>query len=158
MAETMFIKIGNIKGEVTDSAHRDEIQVTSWSHSFNQSTNPTKLASGTGTVGHAQHGEFSFTKYSDLSTDDILKACWAGVSFKKAQFTAYRPAGISKGPKFLEIHFKDLIISNFSIGGNGEIPTETVELRYGAVEYKYFLTADAEAETAKHDLVQEVVS
>ena len=92
MAGTMFLKLTgpDITGESTDSAHPGEIQVLSWSHSFNQPTSPTRSSAGGGTVEQANHSDFSFTKYTDASTDDLLKMCWSGKHIEKGVFCAYR--------------------------------------------------------------------
>ena len=65
MAGNFFIKFEGpvIAGESTDTTHKDEIQVLSWSHSFNQPTKPTRSSAGGGTVEQANHSDFSITKY-----------------------------------------------------------------------------------------------
>ena len=44
MAANFFLKLEtpNIEGESTDKNHTKEIQILSWSHSFNQPTKPTR--------------------------------------------------------------------------------------------------------------------
>lgn len=164
MAGNMFIKIGDINGESTDSSHANEIQVLSWSHSFNQPTSPTRSSAGGGTVEQANHADFSFTKYIDSSTDDILKACWSGAHIEKGMFSCYRADGNNKAIKYLEVNFEDIIISNYSIGGGtGDIPTETVTLSYGIIEYKYIPQKEVDgkadgAQPVKHDLIKQEVS
>ncbi len=65
MAANFFLKLETptIEGESTDSTHAKEIQVLSWSHSFNQPTSPTRSSAGGGTVEQANHSDFSITKY-----------------------------------------------------------------------------------------------
>lgn len=45
MAIDMFLKLGDIKGESRDQAHRDEIDITRWGWSLSQSGS---MHSGTG--------------------------------------------------------------------------------------------------------------
>ncbi|MFM2042410.1 MAG: hypothetical protein RLY86_986 [Pseudomonadota bacterium] len=166
MAGNMFIKFTtpDITGEATDSVHAGEIQVLSWSHSFNQPTSPTRSSAGGGTVEQANHADFSFTKYIDSSSDDLLKQCWTGKHIQKAVFCAYRSNGDNKAVKYLEITMEKVIISNFSIGGGtGDIPTETVTLSYGTVQYTYIPQKEDDgtsegAQPVKHDLITQVVS
>lgn len=164
MAGNMFIKIGDIAGESTDSTHTDEIQVLSWSHSFNQPTSPTRSSAGGGTVEQANHSDFCFTKYTDSSTDDLLKACWTGKHIDTAMFSAYRSNGDNTAVKYLEINFEKVIVSNISIGGGtGDVPTETITLSYGTIEYKYIPQKEDDgtgegAQPVKHDLILQEVS
>ncbi len=164
MAANMFIVIADIKGESLDSNNKEAIQVLSWSHSFNQPTSPTRSSAGSGTVEQANHSDFSFTKYTDAATDDLLKACWSGKQIATATFSAYRSDGSDKAIKYLEVAMTGVIVSNFSIGGGtGDVPTETVTLSYNAVTYNYIQqkTADGTAggnQKVKHDLGAQTVS
>ena len=95
MATNFFMNITGpaVTGEATDSQHTDDIQVLSWSHSFNQPTSPTRASAGAATVEQANHAEFSFSKYTDSATDDLLKLCWQGDQIDKCTFFAYRADG-----------------------------------------------------------------
>ncbi|MBY0432212.1 MAG: type VI secretion system tube protein Hcp [Rhodospirillales bacterium] len=164
MAINSFLKLGDIKGESTDSTHADQIQVLSWTHSFNQPTSPTRSSAGGGTVEQANHADFSFVKYMDASTDDILKACWSGKHITQAVFTAYRADGDNKAVKYLEITMDQVVISNYAVGGGtGDVPTENVSLNYGKVKYSYIPqkkddgTADG-AQPVSHDLIKQEVA
>jgi type VI secretion system secreted protein Hcp len=140
MAGNMFIKFEEpgIEGEVTASSHTNEVQVLSWSHSFNQPTSPTRSSAGSGTVEQANHSDFSFSKYTDSSTDDLLKMCWTGKQIGKATFCAYRANGDNTPVKYLEIAMSNVVVSNLSVGGGtGDIPVETINLSYGKVQYSY---------------------
>ncbi len=166
MASNMFIKIEgpDVEGEAADSDHTNEIQVLSWSHSFNQPTSPVRVSAGSGTVEKANHSDFSFTKYTDSSTDDLLKLCWQGNQIEKCTFTAYRADGDNEPVEYLKIEMEKVIISNVSIGGGtGDVPTETVSLNYGKVTYTYKKqktedgTADGD-QPVSHDLLTQEVA
>ncbi|PWC54496.1 type VI secretion system tube protein Hcp [Azospirillum sp. TSO22-1] len=166
MAANMFIvfKTPDIKGESADSTHTDQIQVLSWSHSFNQPTSPTRSSAGSGTVEQANHSDFSFTKYTDASTDDLLKMCWSGKQIGTATFTAYRSDGDNKAIKYLDIEMTGVVVSNVSIGGGtGDVSTETITLSYNSVKYTYIQQKAADGtgggnEPVKHDLAKQEVS
>ena len=49
----------------------------------------------------ANHSDFTFTKYLDSSTDDLLKMCWSGKQIGKATVCAYRANGDNKPVKYL---------------------------------------------------------
>jgi len=166
MAGNFFIKFStpDIKGESADSNHAGEIQVLSWSHSFNQPTSPTRSSAGGGTVEQANHSDFSFTKYIDSASDDLLKMCWSGKQIATAKFTGYRADGDNKPVQYLMIDFTNVIISNYSIsGGAGDLPTETVTMSYGKVTYTYIQQKPADGtaggnEPVSHDLMKQEVA
>lgn len=73
-ATNMYIKFEqpSITGGSTATGHTGEIEVLSWNHGFVQPTSPTR--SSAGTVEQATHQNFSFTKYLDTATDDLMKS------------------------------------------------------------------------------------
>ena len=75
MASNMFIKFENpaIDGDSTASDHSNEIEVTVLEPRFSQPTSPVRSTAGGGTVEQANHSNFTFTKYLDSATDDLLK-------------------------------------------------------------------------------------
>jgi type VI secretion system secreted protein Hcp len=163
MAANFFLKLTDIKGESTDESHKEEIQVLSWSHSFNQPTKPTRSSAGGGTVEQANHSDFSITKYLDAASDDLLKMCWNGAQIKEGKFTAYRADGDNKPVCYLEVAMEKIVVSNVSFGGGGgDLPTETVALAYGKVKYTYLpqKTEDGKPggnQPVSHDLVLQKV-
>ena len=142
MATNMYIKFETpaISGSSTSENHADEIEVLSWNHGFSQPTSPTRSTAGSGTVEQANHQNFTFSKYVDSSTDDLLKYCWSGKQIGKATVTCYRSDG-SEGNaevEYLKVVMENVIISNFSIsGGPGDVPVENVSLDYSKVTYTY---------------------
>jgi type VI secretion system secreted protein Hcp len=166
MATNFFIKFESpeIKGEATTKGNEDTIEISSWSHSFNQPTKPTRSTAGGGTVEKANHSDFTFTKYVDKSTNDLLKACWDGKQIGKATFSAYRADGQENTAiLYLEVIMEKIVVSNVSFGGGGgDLPTENVSLAYGSVQYKYKPQKNAdgtggEQKPIKHDLTTQVV-
>lgn len=165
MAGNMFLNITDptVKGESSDSDHKDQIQVLSWSHSFNQPTSPTRSSAGSGTVEQANHSDFSFTKYMDAATDDLIKLCWQGNQIGKCIFYAYRADGDNKPVLYLQIEMEHVVISSVNLGGgSGDIAIENVSLSYGKVKYIYKPqkkedgTADGD-QPVSHDLITQTV-
>ena len=85
MASNMYLKFEEpgIEGSSTTENHATEIEVLSWNHGFNQPTSPVRSNSGAGTVEQANHQNFTFSKYVDAATDDLLKMCWTGKQIGK---------------------------------------------------------------------------
>ena len=167
MATKMYLKFQEpaVEGGSKDSDHVGEVEVMSWNHSFSQPTSPVRSTAGGGTVEQATHDEFSFTKYVDSATNDLIRQCWTGKHIGRVTFTAYRADGVADEPvKYLEIVMEGVVVSSFSIGGGpGDLPTENVGLNYATVQYSYTPGDSSSAESGriqpvKHDLVHGAVS
>lgn len=162
MATNMYIKFESpaIEGGSSATGHEKEIEMLSWNHGFSQPTSPTRSAAGAGTVEQANHQNFTFSKYIDSATDDLLKQCWSGKQIDKATVTCYRSDGaVDNAPvKYLEVIMEHIIVSNFSIsGGPGDVPVENVSLDYGIISYNYLPQVKDSGEAGsnqpiKHDL------
>ncbi len=166
MAQNVFIKFEEpgIEGEVTATNHTNQIEILSWSHGFNQPTSPTRSSSGGGTVEKANHQDFSFTKYIDSATDDLLKMYWNGKQIGKATISAYRANGDNTPVKYLEIAMDKVIVSNISLsGGSGDLPVENIGLSYGKVQYSYIPQKETDGtgdgvQPVSHDLITQEVA
>jgi type VI secretion system secreted protein Hcp len=162
MAVNAYIKIADVTGGSTAAEHAGEIEVLSWSHGFSQPTSPTRSTAGAGSVEQANHSNFTFTKYIDSSTDDLLKFCWNGKQIATATVTCYRADGATdnKPIEYLKVEMQHVVISNFSIsGGAGDVPVENVSLDYGIVKYTYKPQKKADGtagdqQAIQHDLEQ----
>ncbi|MFL6237135.1 MAG: Hcp family type VI secretion system effector, partial [Thermoanaerobaculia bacterium] len=125
-------------------------------------TSPTHSTAGAGSVEQANHSNFTFTKYIDSATDDLLKFCWNGKQIATATITCYRADGAAdnKPIEYLKVEMQHVVISNFSIsGGAGDVPVENVSLDYGIVKYTYKPQKKADGtagdqQAIQHDLEQ----
>src|SRR5687768_14933930 len=117
-ATNMYVKFEQpaITGGSTATGHAGEIEVLSWNHGFVQATSPTRSSAGSGTVEQATHQNFTFTKYHDTATDDLLKNCWAGKQFRKVTLSCFRSDGATdnKPVLYLTVVMEHVVISNFS--------------------------------------------
>jgi len=162
MAVNAYIKIADVTGGSTAAEHSGEIEILSWSHGFSQPTSPTRSTAGAGSVEQANHSNFTFTKYIDSSTDDLLKYCWNGKQIATATITCYRADGATdnKPIEYLKVEMQHVVVSNFSIsGGAGDVPVENVSLDYGIVKYTYKPQKKADGtagdqQAIQHDLEQ----
>ena len=83
MAVDMFIKIGELKGEAQDDTHKGEIDVLAWSWGMSQS-GTTHMGSGGG-AGKVSVQDLSFTKYVDMSSTELMLACFVEREFTRRQ-------------------------------------------------------------------------
>ncbi len=147
MATNMFLnfQLGkNVPGESEDeigTGHLKWVEVTSWSHGFEQPTNPARSQSG-GTIEKCLHNPFSVTRKMDAASIHIMSACWGGMVFPALVFEAYRAQSQDPGSndpvKYIQVEMKHVIVASYEIsGGEGDIPEETVTFNYGYIRYQY---------------------
>jgi type VI secretion system secreted protein Hcp len=131
----MFIKIGDIKGESKDKDHKDEIDVLAWS--WGMSNTGSTSSGGGGGAGKASVGDFSFIKFTDLATTDLMKSTLDGKHFSDAKITV-RKAG-EKPFDYLTYVLKDIIVTSVSTGGSGgeDRLTESISLNFAKIETHY---------------------
>jgi type VI secretion system secreted protein Hcp len=165
----MYLQLDGIKGESTDDKHKDWIEVLSFDHSMLQPVSSTKSTAGGASTGRAQHGDFSITKFVDLSSPKLYEALSNGKHLSKAKLEVCRAGGSQV--KFMEITLEQVMISQVhlnsptngkvtkgSAGGDFDIlPTENVSLNYGKIEWVYTQQKRADGSgggnvNAKYDL------
>ncbi len=135
MAMDQFMKIGDLKGEAQDKTHKDEIDVLNWS--WGMSNSGSAQQGGGAGAGKAHVQDFSFTKYIDKSTPDLMLAACNGKHFPKAVLTV-RKAG--ENPlEYLLITMEEVLISSVSTGGSGgdDRLTENISLNFAKVKVQY---------------------
>ena len=135
MAVDMFIKIDDIKGESADAAHKDEIEVLSWSWGMSQSG--TAQSGAGGGAGKVNVQDLSFTKYVDKSSPNLMKLCCSGKHFQKATLVVRKAGG--KPLEYIKVELSDGLISSVSTGGSGgeDRLTENVTLNFASFKYEY---------------------
>ncbi len=121
----MFLKIEGVKGESTDSAHSDEIDVLAWS--WGTSSNSRQVCVQ----------DVSITKYVDKASPILLMNQVEGVVYPSATLVVRR-AG-ERPFEFISLEFRNLNVSSLSTGGSGgeDRLTENVTLNFDEVKYTY---------------------
>jgi type VI secretion system Hcp family effector len=145
MAVDSFILFKNSKGtaivgESTDSTHSTWSEVTSWAVGASQPQTLSSAAGGAG-GGKVSLSDFSFNKYLDSATDDLLQAMYNGEHLKSVQIDV-RQAGGEAGTNtpqliFLTINMAEVLITSYSIGWGADKPVESWSLTYGQFGLNY---------------------
>jgi len=137
MAFDSFIKLGDIKGEASDSKHKGEIEVLSF-HWGVSNTGGFAFGGGGGT-GKAQVSDFSFVKRVDKSSPILFQKCCEGEHIKDANFVIRKAGGTQL--EYLKIKFTDVLVSSLRPGGSSQgsddIPLEEVSLNFAKCEFDY---------------------
>lgn len=137
MAFDAFIKIKDIDGESTDEKHQGWIEVVSYTHGLSQSASSTASSAGGASSERANFSDFSFIKQLDIASPALALACADGTHIDEIIIELCR-AGTEK-VKFMEYKLTNCLISGVSTSGNGngDLPTETVNIAYGKINWAY---------------------
>lgn len=148
MAVDMFIKIGDIKGESRDKAHKESIDVLAWSWGLSQSG--TTHTGGGGGAGKVNVQDISLTKYVDSASNALITACCKGKHYDQATLTV-RKAG-DKPLEYIKITLNEVLVTSVSTGGSGgeDRLTENVTLNFSKFKFEYLpQKADGSGDAAK---------
>ncbi|MBL8733425.1 MAG: type VI secretion system tube protein Hcp [Planctomycetes bacterium] len=143
MVSTMFLKIDGVKGESTDSNHKDEIELMSYSHGVSQPTSAVASTAGGGTSGRCNHTDLTVTKFLDVSSPVLNGLCCIGKHIDSVVLTLRRADG-DKSIPYMVYKLKDVVISSVSVGGSSDqVPVETLTFNYSKIEWEYSKQARA---------------
>jgi type VI secretion system secreted protein Hcp len=135
MATDYFLKLDGITGESQDAKHKGEFDLLSWSWG---ASNPTAVG-GTG-IGSSKAAvsEFSFSKYVDIGSPNLMLNCLSGKHIPTASITV-RKAG-ENPVEYLKIKLSDVMISSFNVGasaGDGDRVQESVSIAFAKIDFVY---------------------
>lgn len=143
MVSTMFLKIEGVKGESTDSNHKDEIELMSYSHGVSQPVSAVASTAGGGTSGRCNHTDLTVSKSLDVSTPVLNQLCCTGKHIDSVVLTLRRADG-DKSIPYMVYKLKDVVISSISVGGSSDqVPMETLTFNYSKIEWEYSKQARA---------------
>lgn len=135
MAVDIFLKLQGINGESEDQSHSNEIDIIGWTWGMSN-MGTAHMGGGAGT-GKANFNDIAVTKYVDLASTSLLKACSTGKHVPEAVITV-RKAG-EKPLEYVVITMKKVFIANVQFGGNAgsEQVTEVITLNFAEIDFKY---------------------
>jgi len=134
MAVDYFLKLSDgIEGESTDSNHKTEIQIMSWSWGASQ----VSSVAGTGGsgAGKADLSDFSIMTYFDKATPRFFKSIGLGTHIKSGTMSAIKSG--ADGKPYLKVDFKELFVSSLQISGSSEVPTVSLSFTYNEIKIDY---------------------
>lgn len=138
MAIDVYLQIEGIKGESTDSSHKDWIECKSVAWEVLQPKSATSSTGGGHTAERCEHKEIVINKLADLATPLLLQNCSSGKTIPKAKLEFLRADGKGERIKYFEIELVNVLISDVAPSiAEGEILRESVSLKYSQVKWKY---------------------
>jgi type VI secretion system secreted protein Hcp len=147
-ASDMFLKVTGIKGESTDSKHKGEIDVLSWSWGLSTGTAKTKR----GPIPPKCIQDLALTKYVDSSTPQLIMLGVMGQSAPEATLTVRKAGGDQQ--EYLTFKMSDVLVSSYQTGGsagNESALVDQIVLKFSSIVGEY------RAQNAKGELMPPVV-
>lgn len=137
MAQDIFLKIAGIDGESQDSAHKDEIDVSSWTWQVLQESN-MQQGSGGGS-GKATVKDLSFVHNVDRASPNLMKYCLTGKHIPEAKLTVRKAGGTPL--EYLKLTMTDVVITNVQPAGSSkdEIIKEQVSMAFAKIKHEYIV-------------------
>ena len=132
-----FLKIDGIQGESTDSKHKGEIELESFSWG-ETSSGGGHAGGGGGGAGKVSMQDFHFVMKLNKASPKLVLACAQGQHIKDAVLTG-RKAG--KGQQeFLVYRLTDVFVTSYQTGASAqdpEGPRDQVSLGFAKIEVEY---------------------
>lgn len=132
-----YLKLGDIKGESTDQAHKDWIIIQSMSSPIMRATDSSSQTTGMAS-GKRQHKPLTITKELDKASPLLQQASANGKVFPKVEI--HMQASDSGGSRatYLKYELKNVIITSYQTGGSAAgdtVPMETFSLNYEEIRF-----------------------
>lgn len=134
----MFLDIDGVPGESTDAAHKEWIDILSFSWG---ETNPAGSATGsTGdrTTERCNCRDFSIVKTLDKASPKLALYCCNGKHLPEVTLEICRADGDKV--KYMEYTLTDVIVSSVNVAGTAgteELPVEEVTFTYARIHWTY---------------------
>jgi type VI secretion system Hcp family effector len=143
---TITDKNGQVyKGSSQAKDHEDTIEIFDWNFSVTQEQTANMQSDQKKGKPTSSPSTFKFSKFYDLSSDDLLSACWQGLKLKECKIEMYRSTHemteTNVAPKdkwYLCVILKNAYIVNFNLDeSENEIPKETIDIDFEEIEFTY---------------------
>lgn len=136
MASDYLLKIDGIDGESTDSKHKNEIDIESFS--WGVSNAGAHSGGGGGGAGKASFQDVHFTTKVSKASPKLALACACGTHIKKAVLTIRKQG--KEQQEFYVVTLEDLLVSSYQSGGHeggGGVPTDQFSLNFAKIKFTY---------------------
>ena len=152
-----FMKLGDIKGEATDTDHKEWILIESMSSPMFRSV-PSGAKDQQRTKGETTLGDIVCVRQLDKSSTKLQEACANGTFFKEVEIHFCTTVKNKQEP-YLTYKLSDVIVSSYSIQANSSgspLPSEEITMGYTKAEWTYIVidpkTGDKKGQVpAKYD-------
>ena len=137
MPSDFLLEIDGIKGESTDSKHKDTIDIESFS--WGMSNGGASAGGGGGGAGKVSFQDLHCTTKVNKACPLLAVHCAAGKHIKKAVLFVRKGGGDQQD--FYKVTMEDLVVTTYMSGGHdaagAQIPTDQFSLNFSKVKFEY---------------------
>lgn len=136
-----FLKLDGVPGESTDSKHKGEIEILSFSWGCHSSSSIGQ--GGGGGVGKAVFSDFTFQKKVDISSPKLSLISARGDHIKTAKLSIRKAGGAAGQVDYQVYDLEKIYVTGVQIsGGEGGLFYETLTLAPTKFKWEYKQQAD----------------
>lgn len=136
MASDFLLEIDGIKGESSDSKHKDTIEVASFS--WGNTNSGSHASGGGGGAGKVNFQDVHFTTVVNKASPNLMYHCAAGKHIKKAVLYVRKQGKDQQD--FYTVTLEDLLISSYQSGGSegsSALPVDQFSLNFAKIKFEY---------------------
>jgi type VI secretion system secreted protein Hcp len=136
MASDYLLEVDGIKGESSDSKHKDTIEIQSFS--WGNSNSGSHGSGGGGGAGKVNFQDFHFTTSVNKASPKLMQFCATGEHIKKAVLFV-RKQGKDQQEAYT-VTLEDLLVSSYQSGGSegsGALPVDQFSLNFSKIKFEY---------------------
>lgn len=130
----IYLKYGDIKGDVTQDEHKDWIEVTSVQFGSGRGIHTATGSAKNREASEPSISEITVTKELDGSSHDLFKNSCVGIQGQKLEL--HFTSTDQSGQVFLAMTGTDTLVSSYSISSGGDRPSESLSFNFTKIEYK----------------------
>jgi type VI protein secretion system component Hcp len=136
-AASIFLRLGNVKGEAQDELHQGEIDVLAFD--FGVDSTHTIFGTSTNTIN-----DISLVKYTDVATPELLLLLLSGKPVSDAKLSFVENISGHEQP-VVTYQLRDVIVTSHQCGGSGgeDRLIERINLNFAQFTYQTFSYSDA---------------
>ncbi|MCC6719741.1 MAG: type VI secretion system tube protein Hcp [Acetobacteraceae bacterium] len=130
----IYMKYGDIKGDVTEAGHKDWIALHSFQWGVGRGISSPTGAAHNREASAPSISEVVVTKNQDVSSVQLLEEAYQGQG-KDVEIHFTRTMK-DKLDTYMQYKLTNTMVSGYSISSGGDRPTESISLNFTKVEYK----------------------
>jgi type VI secretion system secreted protein Hcp len=135
MASDYLLELDGVKGESKDDAHKETIEIASWSLG---ASNPTSVGSSGMSAGKVSYSDLTVMISLEKASVELLSRVSTGKVIKKAVLYG-RKAGDDKRQDYLTVTLEEVMVSSWqtSASDGSGIPMLSVSFSFSKITYQY---------------------
>ena len=132
----IYMHIEGIKGEVTESKHKDWVEIGSVQFGVGRAISSAVGAGKTREASLPSVSEITVTKMMDGASVEMFKWAVGGSEGKKVKIDFVSTGG-KESQTYLLLELEKVMLSGYSMSSGGDKPSESCSLNFTKILYKY---------------------